>query len=162
MTLTLSIDLSNSSLYAVALDNYTTSYENAQLAADLNAIFGPPPLGTLAAYAYGLVFPVVAALGVVGNLTAAIFFWFVRRYRSHGSGSMASLLVGAHLVADTLFLICFVLSTTPVAVLLQQQNTAAVPVSNITASSNTSRAPANYRQNPGDNRRRADALHEII
>jgi hypothetical protein len=102
----------------------STSYEDALLAADLTAIFGLPPLNTVAAYGYGLAFPVVASLGAVGNLTATVLFWFVRRYRSHGSGSMASLFVGAQLVADALFLVCFALSSTPPAVLLQQRNAA--------------------------------------
>lgn len=130
-----------SSSIVVQNNDNTTSYEDALLAADLTAIFGTPPLSTAATYCYGLAFPVVASLGAIGNLTAAVLFWFVRRYRSHGSGSMASLFVGAQLVADALFLVCFALSTTPAAVLLQYRNAAELQSRNATTSSNNSHLP---------------------
>jgi len=112
----------NSSTPPSAVDNYTATYETSLLQADLIAIFGQASFDFVTSYSYiyGLVFPVIAAFGVIADLIIAALFWFVHRFRSHDTGSMASLFVGAHLVADALFLVCFVLSTTPAAVVSQR------------------------------------------
>lgn len=114
------VALSNDSL---ALNtNSTATYADVLLAADLDAIFGhQPTMDAVVSFTYGFLFPVVATIAIVSSLTIASFFLCVPRFRSHETGSMASLFVGSQLVADCLFLVCIVLTTTPAAVVFQQQ-----------------------------------------
>jgi len=106
-----------------------TDYERSFLLSDIQTLTGQPTVvgknDTITSYYfifYSIIFPVIATLGVVFNIASAVAFWCTAHIRSRGTpgSSMTSLLIGAGLVADSLFVICFVLTTLPGALVVNE------------------------------------------